>query len=199
VRQTLQSAANKQIVTRKQLLVAGGLLIATPPIGLSAQGVRRVAIVCEAADADSQVDLLHFQTRLGAELLRSGRFSLVDRDRVDRLIREQGFSNSDYADPHLAAKLGRLAGAQELLNTQLAIKLALDQGRFVANLQCEVNANYSLVDVSTGRIVSEDSSYGESQNKVSAATSSVSPIAADALRRQAIDSCVEDMVQKLTN
>jgi curli biogenesis system outer membrane secretion channel CsgG len=184
-------------MTRRQMVSTIAALLAAVPSRSLGQNVRRVALVCVAGDADSQSDLLRFQTRLGGALLRTGRFSLVDRDRLDRLIREQGLSNSDYADPHLAAKLGKLAGAQALLNIQLTTKLASDQGTFVTTLQCDVSANFSLVDVSTGRIAVEDSSDGDSEDKISAGTNTVSSMVSDGLRRQAIDSCVEDMVQKL--
>jgi curli biogenesis system outer membrane secretion channel CsgG len=140
-----------------------------------------------------------FRSRLGGALLKTGQFSLVDRDRLDRLIREQGFSNSAYADPHTAARLGKLVGADRFLNVQLSVKVETDRGAFVVTVAYQVSADFTLVDVSTGQINSSGSADGGAQDKVSAGTGNVSSIELEALRRRAIDDCIDDLVQQLTS
>jgi len=191
-------AANR--LTRGQVLAMLASIVATPRPG-SAQTIsppRRAAIICEPLDGATAGDVSRFQSRLGGALLKTGHFSLVDRDRLDRVIAEQGFSNSAYADPHAAARLGKLVGAERILNVQLSAKMEADRGAFLVTVACQVSAEFSLVNVSTGQIETSGSADGGAQEKLSAGTGNVSPIELDALRRQAIDGCIDDLVQQLT-
>ncbi len=51
----------------------------------------------------------------GMALLRSGRFTVVDRSAVDQILREQEFSYSGVADQATAVQLGRLLGAEAVM------------------------------------------------------------------------------------
>ncbi|MFO7676447.1 MAG: CsgG/HfaB family protein [bacterium] len=48
-------------------------------------------------------------------LMRTGRFTVVDRSAVDRLLAEQEFSYSGAADPASAARLGKMLGAEAVM------------------------------------------------------------------------------------
>jgi curli biogenesis system outer membrane secretion channel CsgG len=160
--------------------------------------VRRVAVVCETTDPQTQQEIMRFQSRAGGALLKTGRFALVDRTRLDKIIREQGFSNSGYADPHTAARLGKLAGAEQFLNVNLTEKMEADRGAFMVTVACRVSADFTLVDVSTGRIMSEGSADGDAQDKMASGVGNVSSIALENLRRTAVDLCIDDLIQQLT-
>lgn len=51
----------------------------------------------------------------GMALLRTGRFTVVDRSAVDQILREQEFSYSGVADQATAVQLGRLLGAEAVM------------------------------------------------------------------------------------
>jgi curli biogenesis system outer membrane secretion channel CsgG len=48
-------------------------------------------------------------------LVTDGRYSVIERKALDKVIAEQNFSNSDRADPNSAAKLGRLLGVDAIV------------------------------------------------------------------------------------
>lgn len=48
-------------------------------------------------------------------LMRTGRFTVVDRAAVDKLLAEQEFSFSGVVDPASAARLGRMLGAEAVM------------------------------------------------------------------------------------
>lgn len=48
-------------------------------------------------------------------------FKVIDRSAIDRIIKEQKFSNSDLADERKAVKLGRLVGADTLFSANVYI------------------------------------------------------------------------------
>jgi curli biogenesis system outer membrane secretion channel CsgG len=180
-------------------LGAAAALGGVPVVARAQAGTaRRLAIVCEPDDDESGPVLSRFQTRLGGALLRTGRFTLVDRVHLDRVLREQALSNSAYADPQTAARLGKLVGAQRFLNVELTAKAGADRGGFVTTLAYHVDADFTLVDVSTSGIVASGSADGQGENKVSSARDSVSNVTVDDLRREAIDACVDDLVGQLS-
>ncbi len=56
----------------------------------------------------------------GMALLRTGRFTVVDRSAVDQILREQEFSYSGVADQATAVQLGRLLGAEAVMLVSIA-------------------------------------------------------------------------------
>ena len=60
-------------------------------------------------------DLEEMRTITETDLLSTGRFKMVDRVTVDKLIAEHEFDRSGLVDPNTAAKLGKMLGAQYLV------------------------------------------------------------------------------------
>jgi curli biogenesis system outer membrane secretion channel CsgG len=52
---------------------------------------------------------------VAANLANSGRYTVVDRATVDKILAEQNFSVSDRADPMSAEKIGKLVGADAVI------------------------------------------------------------------------------------
>jgi curli biogenesis system outer membrane secretion channel CsgG len=48
-------------------------------------------------------------------LVQGGAYSVIERKALDKIIKEQNFSNSDRADPSSAAKIGRLLGVDAII------------------------------------------------------------------------------------
>jgi len=55
----------------------------------------------------------------GMVLMRTGRFTVVDRAQVDNLLKEQEFSYSGLVDPSTAARLGKLLGAEAVMTVNI--------------------------------------------------------------------------------
>lgn len=49
------------------------------------------------------------------KLVQDGRYSVIERSALDKIISEQNFSNSDRADPTSAAKIGRILGVDTII------------------------------------------------------------------------------------
>jgi curli biogenesis system outer membrane secretion channel CsgG len=48
-------------------------------------------------------------------LVQDGTYSVIERQAMDRILKEQNFSNSDRANPNSAAKLGKLLGVDAII------------------------------------------------------------------------------------
>jgi curli biogenesis system outer membrane secretion channel CsgG len=52
---------------------------------------------------------------LEEKLVNDGKYRVIDRNTLDKILKEQNFSNSDRADPSSAAKIGRILGVSALI------------------------------------------------------------------------------------
>jgi curli biogenesis system outer membrane secretion channel CsgG len=52
---------------------------------------------------------------LEQKLVNDGKYRVIDRNTLDKILKEQNFSNSDRADPSSAAKIGRILGVSALI------------------------------------------------------------------------------------
>ena len=49
------------------------------------------------------------------KLLKDGKYRLVERSALDKILSEQNFSNSDRADSNTAAKIGKVLGVDAII------------------------------------------------------------------------------------
>ncbi|MGC2527012.1 MAG: CsgG/HfaB family protein [Candidatus Acidiferrum sp.] len=49
------------------------------------------------------------------KLVQDGKYSVIERSALDKIINEQNFSNSDRADPSSASKIGRILGVDTII------------------------------------------------------------------------------------
>ncbi|MEZ0370170.1 MAG: FlgO family outer membrane protein [Candidatus Sericytochromatia bacterium] len=95
------------------------------------------------------VDLEGKESKLGAylaedllpELFASRRFTLLERSLIQKLIKEQGFSQSALADPEQALALGRLSGAKWILTGRYSV------------LADKIEVHLRLLSTETGEIL----------------------------------------------
>ncbi|HLW88364.1 MAG TPA: CsgG/HfaB family protein [Terriglobales bacterium] len=52
---------------------------------------------------------------LVTDLVKDGTYSVIERKALDKILKEQNFSNSDRADPNSAAKIGKLLGVDAII------------------------------------------------------------------------------------
>jgi curli biogenesis system outer membrane secretion channel CsgG len=112
-------------------------------------------------------------------LVNDGEYRVIERRELDKVLKEQNFSNSDRADANTAAKIGRLLGVEAIVvgditqfgrddrNTNLGgIASRWDKygiGKVGAHkAKAVVAVTARLVDVNTGEILASASGRGES-------------------------------------
>src|SRR5450759_3340580 len=49
------------------------------------------------------------------KLVNDGVYSVIERKQLDKILKEQNFSNSDRADPNSAAKIARILGVDAII------------------------------------------------------------------------------------
>lgn len=156
---------------------------------------RRIAILAEPGGAAaSQDDLDRFAAKLGEELIATHRVELLSRARLRAVLAEQGFSNSDYADPSTAAELGKVIGASDILWAKLSVDVSATNGGFVAKASVEASADFELISVSTAVITQTGTADGDDdEDSVSQFNSSI----VTRLRHNAVDGCATDLAGQL--
>jgi curli biogenesis system outer membrane secretion channel CsgG len=108
----------------KKLLGIIFLMLALGPAGW-AQDKKRVAVMnfdygavrsSSSAVFGGDVDVgKGIADLLVTRLVNDGKYSVIERKQLDKIISEQNFSNSDRANPDTAAKIGRVLGVDAII------------------------------------------------------------------------------------
>ena len=61
-----------------------------------------------------------FRDKMTSVLVKTGRFSVLERDLIDRVIAEQKFQLSPFADENSAAEFGKILGAEAIITGKLS-------------------------------------------------------------------------------
>jgi curli biogenesis system outer membrane secretion channel CsgG len=172
------------------------LLLVTDPA--SAQQKKRIAILSfdDAAVEASAARALGTSPDVGAflaevvvkELLKDATYSIIERQTIDQVLKEQNFSNTNRVDPKTAAAIGRLLGVEAIVMgsvTQFGVEesaVAVDSGSLGrvtrgllaggkrVNSTAMVGMTARMVDSSSGEILTAVSGSGQS-SKASVAAS----------------------------
>jgi curli biogenesis system outer membrane secretion channel CsgG len=113
------------------------------------------------------------------KLLKDGKYRLVERSALDKIIAEQNFSNSDRADSNTAAKIGKVLGVDAIIIGSITQFGRDDQhtnvggggyglGRFgiggvgTSKAKAVVGITARVINVSTGEILASVNGTGES-------------------------------------
>lgn len=113
------------------------------------------------------------------ELLKDGTYRLIERKKLDTLLAEQNFSNSDRADPNGAAKIGKMLSVNAMVvgsitqfgteKKESGVGGALGKwggfggGKYGTQKgKAKVAVTARIVDVNTGEILASSSGTGES-------------------------------------
>ncbi|MEW6336717.1 MAG: CsgG/HfaB family protein [Acidobacteriota bacterium] len=159
---------------RKTILVAAcALLIAG--VVCAAAGKPRVAVLefgHKALESHWWGSGGAAQDMFITELVKSGKFTVVDRERLDAIMREKNLSLSGDIDPRTAVQAGKLLGVEYILfgnvtefgeqtnKAQVGWGIGVDvrKKKFVAALDCR------LVSTTTGEILWADTGSKEESN-----------------------------------
>ncbi len=105
-------------------------------------------------------------------LLEDGSFRVIERKKLDTVLAEQDFSNSDRANPATAAKIGKLLGVNYIIAgsiTKFSTEKKGGRGSIggighlgISKAKSEVALTARLIDVNTGEIMLSAKGAGES-------------------------------------
>lgn len=114
------------------------------------------------------------------KLVNDGRYSVIERKALDKILAEQNFSNSDRADPSSAAKLGKVLGVDAIIIGSITRFGRDDKSKAIAGggfglgkfgvggvkhneakAVCSITAR--MVDTSTAEILASVTGDGESK------------------------------------
>jgi curli biogenesis system outer membrane secretion channel CsgG len=113
------------------------------------------------------------------KLLKDGKYRLVERSALDKILAEQNFSNSDRADSNTAARIGKVLGVDAIIIGSITQFGRDDQhtnvggggyglGRFglggvgTSKAKAVVGITARVINVSTGEILASVNGAGES-------------------------------------
>jgi curli biogenesis system outer membrane secretion channel CsgG len=113
------------------------------------------------------------------KLLKDGKYRLIERSALDKILAEQNFSNSDRADSNTAAKIGKVLGVDAIIIGSITQFGRDDQhtnvggggyglGRFglggvgTSKAKAVVGITARVINVSTGEILASVQGTGES-------------------------------------
>ena len=103
------------------------------------------------------------------ELVKSGKFIVVERDRLNKVMEEQKFQAQGLADPQTVARIGQIMGLEAIVVgsvSQFGVKkegsdyLLTQSKRQVADVTVDIR----LVDVQSGQVILADSGKGMAKN-----------------------------------
>ncbi len=114
------------------------------------------------------------------KLVNDGVYSVIERKELDRIIKEQNFSNSDRADPASAAKIARILGVDAMIIGSITQFGSDDKkmdlggnalsgvtGRFgvggvrKSQAKAVVSVTARMIDTSTAEILASSTGHGE--------------------------------------
>ncbi|MCB1055585.1 MAG: hypothetical protein KDD11_08750 [Acidobacteria bacterium] len=154
-----------------------------PSLAEAASDKPRIAVLAFQNKADNQWwyhgGAEAAQDVFVTELVKSGKFRVIDREQLDALLREKNLSLSGDVDPSTAVKAGKLLGVQYFLTGAVTEYGATDSGahgRSIGRLpgfnagkrSFTAAMNARIIDTTTGEILWADEARGEdSKVKVS--------------------------------
>jgi curli biogenesis system outer membrane secretion channel CsgG len=98
-------------------------------------------------------------------LVNSGAFTVIERERLDAILREQGFQLSGQVNPADVVEIGRLAGVMYLI-TGSVTRFSIDEkgtsvfGRNVGYTEAESEMNVRAFSTETGEIITATEGSG---------------------------------------
>ena len=141
--------------------------------------------------------------QLATELVRTNEFSVIERDRLQAILAEQGLGQSGAVDPATAARIAELLGVQAILTGSIT-KFKVDTKRVgigpaaVSRTQAEVALDIRVVDTSTGEILA----VAEGSGKKNLGGFAIDRVAFEStfdrgLAQEALSPAVEEVVERL--
>jgi curli biogenesis system outer membrane secretion channel CsgG len=171
---------------RRRLTVLGLLLLAGSATGFAADAKKRVALLDFDYATVQRWWSGNWDVGKGiadlvvTNLVKDGTYSVVERKKLDAILQEQNFSNSERASPTTAAKIGKVLGVNAIVVGSITQFGLEDKSKNVGGLlgrfgsfgggkvgtkegKATVAIDARLVDVTTGEILAVASGKGTSK------------------------------------
>lgn len=125
--------------------------------GVDADAAKKTVAVFEIKDGCrnqySDTVTNNIKTGLERALVQSGVFDVVERQKANDIMREQGFGLTGAVDPYTAAKMGKMLGADYCIYGEVKSAEFIESKRVIYNqIKAKVSMDFKLVDSSTGVI-----------------------------------------------
>lgn len=161
-------------------------------------GKPRIVVLATASNSTSWTTNVTTAT-LEDALTQSGRFEVIAGAQRDRLLKEQGFNNSDLVDPQQATKVGKLLSARYIIvGNALDVTVRKKAGGFPIDFGSEIKTRIQvqMIDAETG-IVKTSKSFEEKANKAPASGPQTDDDAIRDAYRKAMESIASKFVAEL--
>lgn len=122
---------------------------------------RTVILPPALTSTSSMIDPAGLSDYAGMALLRTNRFTLVDRSVVDQLLDEQEFSYSGVVDQATAVRLGRLLGAEAVMTISLG-SIVHDNFWDDEPAQRDASLHVKIISVETSEVLYTSTGEGSS-------------------------------------
>ncbi len=155
---------------KKNLAVALGLLAALASSAVAAAAKPRVAVI-EFKDKTSHYSWYRAgeaaQDMFVTELVKSGKYRVIDREQLAAIMQEKNLSLSGDIDPKTAVKAGKLLGVEYLVTGALTELGVADRGARVPGVfgmpsvrvgsqKMDASIDARMINTTTGEIVWAD-------------------------------------------
>jgi hypothetical protein len=106
---------------RRYLIIVWAALFILP--GALAQEKPRVAVFDPTASGTSidEGTKLAVQELISSTFVNTGKYTMVERSMIDKVMKEQAFQSSDMADNSQATELGKLVGANKIVLSAVSL------------------------------------------------------------------------------
>jgi hypothetical protein len=137
---------------KQKILIAIGFVIIS--FCANAQDEKLRVAVFDPTSSGTSIDegtKLAVQELISSAFVNTGKFSVVERSMIDKIMKEQLFQNSDIADNSQATELGKLAGANKVVLSAVS----LVGGRNMLSIKI-IDVQTATVDQQKTKIVGTD-------------------------------------------
>lgn len=122
---------------------------------------RTVVLPASSPTGSSEVNMDALSDYAGLSLLRTGKFTLVDRMELERILEEQELSYSGVVDPSTAVELGRLLGAEAVMTIR-AGEVSHDSFWDDEPDQRDASVLVKIISVETAEVLYTSTGHGNS-------------------------------------
>jgi len=103
---------------------------------------------------------------LTTALIKTGRFRMIDRKHIKKVIDEQKFQISGMVDTATAVKIGKLLGAQVIVTGSIT-EMGCSAASFIAKVtSCRASMDIQLINVETAEIIVAETGEGTSKSVI---------------------------------
>ncbi len=117
------------------------VLIFITALSLYGQDKKSIAVIELESNSLSPAEAKIFTNRLRTELFKTGKYIVLERDKMAEILKEQGFQLSGCTTAECAVEAGKLLGMQQMVAGNIGV---------IGKL---ITINLRLIDVETGQVI----------------------------------------------